>query len=85
MQTGKVLDRNGKETHVTYEALKRYGNATYEPPRSAGEVVDEKVRRLRAQHPGLSYTECMHRVLDDPENATLKIAYAQESGGVHRS
>jgi hypothetical protein len=75
---GQVFDENGRRIAV-YEQLKKYGpNTTYEPPRSAGEEIDTKVRKLRAQHPKLSYTEAYHSVLEDPDNSELKLAFARE-------
>jgi hypothetical protein len=76
----RLVDQNG-EVIGMYEALKRYGaNATYEPPapRSADEELDLKVRKLRAANPRLSYSECFHAILQDPDNSELKLAFARE-------
>jgi hypothetical protein len=79
-----LSDKAGRKVGM-YEEIKRYGADAKFEPLSAGEEIDAKVRKLRAQHPGLSYTDAYRAVLADPENATLKIAYAQESGGVRRA
>jgi hypothetical protein len=42
-----------------------------------GDQIHAKVQRLRAQDSALSYADAYRQVLDDPENAALKQAYAK--------
>jgi hypothetical protein len=73
---GQVFDENGRRIAV-YEQLKKYGpNVTYEPPRSAGEEIDERVKKLRLDHPHLTYSAAMHLILDADRD--LKVRYARE-------
>lgn len=42
----------------------------------AGEIIDSKVRALMAASGIKTYTEALHAVLDDPDNAALARDYA---------
>jgi hypothetical protein len=77
----RIVDQTGKDTEMTFEKIARYGSdAKFEPleSKSAGEELDRKIRKLRAENPRLSYTECYYAALQSPDNAELKVRFARE-------